>query len=227
TDPERFANAGTFEPLVVHTRPGTIFHARGTAPHGYYFETRMRLFDMLWHCLAKAMPGLLPAGHFATIFGTVIAGRHADTGRTYTMVEPQMGGWGATVDRDGIDAMYSTSHGDTYNCPAEIAEARYGFEVEQKELRQRTDNPTGWQGGRGVSTVYRLRAPAVLSVGMSHAEVPTWSLNQGRDGGINSLKVCEPGGSEKAFRFVSGLTLGPGSKVIIETAHGGGIQRLD
>ena len=94
TDPELFTNDVSFRPLEVITEPGTIFHATGTAPHGYYFETRIRLYDMLWQCMAQALPKRLPAGHFASICGTVIAGMHPDTGQGYTMVEPQMGGWG-------------------------------------------------------------------------------------------------------------------------------------
>jgi len=134
TDSERFANAGSFAPLEVLTEPGTVFHAGATAAHAYYFETRIRLIDMLWHCLSDAVPDRLPAGHFASIFGTVIAGVHPDTGRRYAMVEPQMGGWGATQTRAGQNAMFSTNHGDTFNCPVEIAEARYGFEVKEKSL---------------------------------------------------------------------------------------------
>lgn len=104
-DPTLFANAGSFGPLEVVTEPGSIFHAAGSAPHGYYFETRIRLYDMLWRCMAKALPERLPAGHFASICGTVIAGDHPDTGRRFTMVEPQMGDWGATSERNGLDAM--------------------------------------------------------------------------------------------------------------------------
>ena len=54
-------------------------------------------YDMLWQCMARALPERLPAGHFASICGTVLAGTHPDTGRRFTMVEPQMGGWGATA----------------------------------------------------------------------------------------------------------------------------------
>jgi N-methylhydantoinase B len=56
TDPTLFANAGSFRALEVLTEPGTIFHATGNAPHGYYFETRIRLYDMLWRCLARRCP---------------------------------------------------------------------------------------------------------------------------------------------------------------------------
>ena len=221
TDPERYANAGSFAPLAVRTRPGSIFEPGPDAAHGYYFETRIRLFDMLWHCLARAWPGRLPAGHFASIFGTVIAGLHPDTGRRYTMVEPQMGGWGATAARDGLDAMYSTSHGDTFNCPVEIAEARYGLIVEEKALGPRPDAPGAFAGGRGVRTRYRLRAPAMLSSGLSHARVPVWSCRTDVPGGTNRLTVGRRGGGCQDHAFVSGLALEPGDGVTVETAFGG------
>ena len=133
-DSGRVANAGSFRPLQVLTSPGSVFHAEGNAPHGYYFETRIRLYDMLWHCMATAFPDRLPAGSFGSICGTVLVGKHPDTGRTFAMVEPQMGGWGATPKRDGLDCMYSASHGETFNCPVEICEARYGVEVGWRKL---------------------------------------------------------------------------------------------
>ena len=58
-DPERLANFGSFAPLEVITKEGTVFHAGPTAPQGYYFENRIRLLDMLWQCMAKACPGRL------------------------------------------------------------------------------------------------------------------------------------------------------------------------
>src|ERR1051325_7152239 len=45
--------------------------------------------------------------------------------------EPQLGGWGGSASRDGNSAMYSAIHGHTFNCPAEVAEARYGMYVER------------------------------------------------------------------------------------------------
>ncbi|MEM7258145.1 MAG: hydantoinase B/oxoprolinase family protein, partial [Pseudomonadota bacterium] len=159
-DPDRFANHGSFKPLNVLTTPGTVFHADSSAPHAYYFEVRMKLIDMLWHCMARAMPGKLPQGHFASIFGTVIAGTHPDTRRRYVMVEPQMGGWGATAERRGQHAMFSTNHGDTFNCPVEIAEARYGFDILHKSLNTEHRPASAKPGGAGVAIAYQLRAPA-------------------------------------------------------------------
>lgn len=225
TDPERFANAGSFTPLEVLTKPGTIFHAGPTQAHAYYFETRIRLFDALWHCMAKAAPGLLPAGHFASIFGTVIAGVNPDTGRRYTMVEPQMGGWGATAERPGTSAMYSTSHGDTFNCPVEVAEARYGFEVVEKSLNLAPQRDCVHAGGHGVRTQYRLLSNATVSVGLSHGVVPVWSTDETCAGGTNRLRIRTALGENSQYCFASGLELLAGDRIEIETAFGGSLTK--
>ena len=221
TDPELYTNEGSFRPLRVITRPGSVFHAVGSAPHGYYFETRIRLYDMLWRCLAKSMPDRLPAGHFASICGTVLAGVHPDTGRHYTMVEPQMGGWGATSERSGLDCMYSSGHGETYNCPVEICEARYGLEVAWRRLGETGGGPGRYVGGRGLSASYRMRSPAILAAGYSRNRIPVWGLNGGADGGTNSLTVNRTDGRNESFAFVSDLRLEIGDEIVIETAHGG------
>ncbi len=226
TDPELFANAGSFRPLRVLTRPGTIFDAREPTPHGYYFETRIRLFDLLWRCMAGAMPDRLPAGHFGSVCGTVIAGRHPDTGRNFTMVEPQMGGWGATSERDGLDCMYSCSHGETFNCPAEICEARYGFDVDWKRMNDEIAGQGLHRGGKGMSVRYRLRAPAVLAVGFSRSRQPVWGSGGGDSGGTNRIRILRRNGGEEIFAFASDITLESGDRILVETANGGGWGRV-
>ena len=221
TDPTLFTNAGSFRALNVITEPGSVFHATGSAPHGYYFETRIRLYDMLWRCMAGALPERLPAGHFASICGTVIAGDHPDTGRRYTMVEPQMGGWGATAERDGLDAMYSASHGETFNCPVEICEARYGIDVGWKRLTGGARSEGRHRGGRGVSLSYRPRGAAILSAGYSRNRIPAWGSAGGGPGGTNSLSVVRADGTLEDYAFVSGLLLEPGDEIRITTANGG------
>lgn len=220
-DPQRFANAGSFRPLNVLTRENTIFHAGPTAPQGYYFETRIRLVDLLWQCIARALPGKLPAGSFSSIFGTVIAGNHPDTGRRYAMVEPQMGGWGATSTRDGVSAMFSTNHGDTFNCPVEICEARYGLEVMHKSLTEATRTDAANKGGRGVSLKYRLRSEATVSVGYTRGRIPVWSCEGCPPGGVNSFIVIRADGRDERHQFASGLKLHAGDSILIETANGG------
>ncbi|MEO2038587.1 MAG: hydantoinase B/oxoprolinase family protein, partial [Martelella sp.] len=89
TDADAPGNGGFFRPLKVVTKPGTIYHVEAPGALGYYAEVEIRLFDMLLRAMAEHFPGSVPAGNFASICGTNIGGPHPDTGRHYTIVEPQ------------------------------------------------------------------------------------------------------------------------------------------
>ena len=143
TEPDSPCNAGSFRPIRLLTREGSVFHAREPAPLGFYYEIELRVYDIMWRCLAQRMPERLAAGHFASVCGTFIGGIHPDTGRAYTIIEPQLGGWGARRGSDGNTAMFSSIHGETFNCPAEVNEARNGLYVDRMETQHRA----GWRGG--------------------------------------------------------------------------------
>ena len=221
-DPTQHASVGSFRPLEVLTRPGSLFEPTESAPHGFYFETRIRLLDLLWQCLAPALPNALPAGHFGTIGATVIAGEHPDSGRRTTLVEPQMGGWGATHERDGQSALFSTNHGDTFNCPAEITEARHGIDVRWRQLSEHPAGSGLHNGGRGLDTCYAMRAPATAAVGFSRSRQPVWGTQGGTAGGLNTVTLTRRSGDTEQLAFASGLDLDAGDSLRVETAGGGG-----
>ena len=135
------ANGGCFRPMTVKTREGTIYHAKEPAACGIYFETMIRLNDLLWRCLAEQITDELPAGNFSSICATIMGGVHPDTNRHYSIIEPEIGGWGAGKGFDGVNAMFCALHGDTFNCPAEVAETRYGVTVAQMALNATSPNP--------------------------------------------------------------------------------------
>jgi N-methylhydantoinase B len=223
TGPHTPCNGGAFRPLQVLTRPGSVFEPLEPAAHGFYFETRIRLHDLLWRCLATAMPDRLPAGHFASICSTVMGGVHPDTGRHYTIVEPQVGGWGACHDRDGLTAQYSGVHGDTFTCPAEIAEARHGLAVESVRLNPAPGGAGRRRGGRGVEITYRIRgASAFLSTGFGRSKAPPWGMQSGAAGTTNYVEVHRSAGEIERHAMATAVPLGCGDRVRIVTAQGGG-----
>jgi N-methylhydantoinase B len=228
TAPETICNAGSFRPLRLLTRPGSIFDPQEPAPQGYYFEVRARLSDMLWHGLAKAAPERFPAGHFASICGTVIAGIHPGTGRRFTMVEPQMGGWGATATRDGVNAQFSSGHGETFNCPVEIAEARYGLNYRRLSLNDEPGGEGRHCGGRGLIKEFAIGGPETeISIGYSRHRQKVWGLAGGAQGTTNRVEIDRGDGSRETHALVSGLPLAAGEVVRIVTAQGGGWGNAD
>ena len=224
TDPYSAANEGSFRPIRLLTRPGSVFEAIEPAPHGFYYEVELRVYDLMWRCLAPHMPDRLAAGHFASVCGTFIGGIHPDTGRQYTIIEPQLGGWGASRTGDGNSAIFCGFHGDTFNCPAEINEARNGLYVDRMELNMEPGGEGKFRGGRGIVMDYRVRADnGFLTVGYTRSKFPAWSLDGGHEGSPNYVRYIGKDGTSEHYAFVTGLTTHTDDIIRVITGNGGGI----
>ena len=222
-DPHGSANAGHFRPLTVLTRPGSVFDAAPPAACGIYYEVRIRLYDLLWRCLAEKAGVELPAGGFTSVCGTYIGGTHPDTGRHFTIVEPQLGGWGASADRDGNSALFSGSAGHTFNCPAEVAEARYGLFVEQLRLSDEPGGEGRFRGGKGIVLDYRVRSNGCfLTCSYSRNRHLPWPLAGGRPGSPNYVEVVRARRGVERHAVVTGLTVDEDDVIRIHTGTGAG-----
>lgn len=223
TSPEKIANGGTFRPLKVLLRHGSVFNPVYPAAMGIYYEIGVRLHDLIMRCLAQHMPGRLPAGGFASICGTLFGGIHPDTGRTYAVIEPELGGWGGSPAGDGTPGQFSAFHGETYNCPAEIAEARYGVTVDYLSFHDEDGGAGLHRGGKGVRIDYRIRSDnAWLTVAYTRSKVPPWPLKGGQPGSPNHIIIRRTNGEKERHSVVSGLTLNTDDVIQIMTATGAG-----
>lgn len=218
------ANAGSYRPLKVLTTQGTIFDPIMPAPCALYYETDIRINDILWRCLADIAEDKVTAGHFSSICGTFFGGTNPDNGQHFTIVEAQIGGWGAGKGMDGTSGMFSCFHGDTFNCPAEIAEARYGgVVVKQLALNDEAGGAGQYRGGKGICLEYQMREDnSWLTVGYSRSVIPPWGLNGGQDGTTNYVTVIRADGSTEKHYSKSGLILNKGDIIQVRTGNGGG-----
>jgi N-methylhydantoinase B len=217
------ANAGHFSPLRVLTRPGSVFDPDEGAACAVYYEVRMRLCDLILRCLAPHLDERLPAGSFASVCGTFIGGPHPETGRHFTIVEPQLGGWGGAAARDGNNAMFSGFHGDTYNCPAEVAEARYGMYVDRLSLSDEGGGEGQHRGGKGIVLEYRVRSDGCfLTCAYTRSVHPPWPLLGGMPGSSNYVEIVRANGAVERVAVVTTLELNRGDVIRIHTGNGGG-----
>ncbi|MEM8917194.1 MAG: hydantoinase B/oxoprolinase family protein, partial [Pseudomonadota bacterium] len=165
----------------------------------------------------------LPSGHFSSICGTFIGGIHPDTGRQYTIIEPQLGGWGAWEGSDGNPCIFSGFHGETYNTPAEISEARNGLFVDCMALNEAPGGEGEFSGGRGLVLEYRIRTETgFLTAGYTRSRIKPWSLSGAEEGSGNFVEVIKVDGSEATYSFVSGLGLTTDDVVRVVTSCGAG-----
>jgi len=223
TEPTSTSNGGTFRPLKVLTRPGSVFDAQIPTAQGFYFETLIRGHDLVLQCLARESPKLACAGTFSSIALVFVSGYHPDIGRHFNLVGPELGGWGASWNADGNNAMFSGIHGDTFNCPVEISETRYGIHVKRFGLNPTAAGAGQFNGGRGIVLEYSPRADgALLTVGFSRAVVPPWSLEGGNEGSPNYVQVVDEEGNSKRYAFDSNIPVGSAETIRVVTGNGAG-----
>lgn len=223
TSPERIANGGTFRPLKVLTRHGSVFDPIYPAAMGIYYEITIRVHDLIFRCLAEKVPHLLPAGGFASVCGTLFGGIHPDTGRPYAVIEPELGGWGGSPNGDGNSGQFSALHGETYNCPAEVAEARYGVTVDYLSFHDEEGGAGLHRGGKGVRIDYRIRSDnAWLTVAYTRSKVLPWPLLGGETGSPNHIIVARANGDKERHSVVTGLTLNTNDIIRVMSGTGAG-----
>ena len=223
TSPERIANGGTFRPLKVLTRKGSVFDPIYPAAMGIYYEITIRVHDLIVRCLAEKIPELLPAGGFASVCGTLFGGIHPDTGRPYAVIEPELGGWGGSPTKDGNSGQFSALHGETYNCPAEVAEARYGVTVDYLSFHDEEGGAGFHRGGKGVRIDYRIRSDnAWLTVAYTRSKVLPWPLLGGEPGSPNHVIIERANGEKERYSVTSGLTLNTNDIIRVMTGTGAG-----
>jgi N-methylhydantoinase B len=224
TDPSITASEGCFRVLEVVCPDGTIFTCNRPAPVSTYWETMLYAADLIWKALAPVLPHRLPAGHFLSVCGVVLAGLHPDTGELFLLVEPQAGGWGAGATKDGENGLVCVGDGETYVIPVEVCETRYGVLVDQYGF-DITDGGAGrYRGGRGLVRDYRITAEEAWFTGTfgRHKFLP-WGMVGGQPGSRNYTKIIFADGREPdIFGKTARYHLKKGDVARLITGTGGG-----
>lgn len=223
TDPDIPANGGCFRHVQIICPDATLLTAASPAPVSIYYESLVAVIELVWKALAPALPQHLPAGHYRTVGGTFLAGTHPDNGQFYVLGEPLLGGWGATHDRDGLNGMFCCANGETYNIPIELAESRYGVQIEQYAFHQEDGGAGQFRGGRGVVLDYRLTSDqAFLTVTYSRTRSRSWGLAGGRAGSPNRGEIHRADGRIEPCNMATAVPVKKGELIRTVMGHGGG-----
>ena len=97
--------------------------------------------------------------------------------------------------------MFSGFHGDTFNCPAEVAEARYGLYVDRLALNDEPGGEGEHRGGKGIVLDYRVRSNGCFfTCAYTRNKHKPWPLAGGREGSPNYAEVIRADGSIERVR---------------------------
>lgn len=221
--PQAPSNEGWFRPLTVVAPRGSVFTAEKPSPTGWYYEGSVHASELVWKALAGLMPERFSAGSYTSLCVVYLAGKDA-AGQPFIHIEPQHGGWGASEDADGANALIALTDGDTYNYSVEVIEARFPLLVRRYALNVEGGSGAGRRrGGFGVIRDYEVLedgASAYCSFGRT--QTPPWGVEGGAPGTPNLLQVEDCDGLTRNFGREPDIALKRGDLVRIITGGGGG-----
>ena len=224
TNPSQDANDGVFRPLEVITDKGSVLSAERPAPVSIYWESMLAGADLIWKALAPVVPHRLNAGHLLSVCSVVLSGQHQDTNEPFLIVEPSVGGWGASEGQDGARGQFCIGDGETYNVPVEVAETRYGVMVDEYSLHTDGAGAGEYIGGSGVIRSYKaLSDNQMVSVTFGRNKFVPWGMKDGQDGSSNEVYIEKANGEvDGPFGIYPRYPLNKGDVVKLVTATGGG-----
>jgi len=224
TNPSQDANDGVFRLLEVITDKGSVVSAERPAPVSIYWESMQAGADAIWKALAPHIPHRLSAGHLLSVGSVVLSGVHPDTKDPFLIVEPSVGGWGASEGQDGARGQFCIGDGETYNVPVEVAETRYGIMVEEYSLHTDGGGAGEYIGGSGAVRTYKaLTDNQFVSVTFGRHKFAPWGFNGGNDGSPNKVYFEKATGeTDGPYGIYPRYPLNTGDSVRLVTATGGG-----
>jgi len=190
-DPHESINQGHLESIDVICPEGNVFNALFPAPTSCYWETLFYAADLIWKALVLDFPDRLTAGHFLSVVTETISGIDPRDGKYKILNEPNPGGWGAGIDKDGESCLVSIADGEMLNHPVEVLEINYPIRVECMRLNLEGGIGHGtFRGGFGMIKDYRIFADgAILMCSINKTKYPPWGVNGGGDGSINHIVI--------------------------------------
>ncbi|MBC8316490.1 MAG: hydantoinase B/oxoprolinase family protein [Desulfobulbaceae bacterium] len=219
-------NSGSYRPIHILTRPGSILHALPPAPVAAgNVETSQRIVDVLFGALAQAAPALIPAASCGSMNNISIAGINSRTGKDFTYYETIGGGMGARPCQDGLSGIH-THMTNTMNTPIEALEHSYPFQIEEYSIRKDSGGRGKQRGGDGIVRSYRFLDKAHVSLLTERRELTPYGLNGGENGSSGSNYLIRDGKRKKLDGKVN-LDVRKDDRIVIETPGGGGWGEKD
>ena len=216
------SNAGGMRPLEIIAPEGTIVNARPPAAVcGGNVETSQRIVDVLYRCLAQAIPDRIPAASQGTMNNVTFGGIDPRTGQAVAYYETVSGGMGARPTMDGLSGVH-THMTNSLNTPVEALEHAYPIRIARYSLRRGSGGRGKWRGGEGIIREIQFLTKAQLTLLSDRRRFPPYGLSGGEAGESGSNVVVRNDGTEEQFPSKFTTWVRPGDTISIQTPGGGG-----
>ena len=223
TDGAVMANSGAYRPIEVICREGSIANCRAPAPVANRMATGHRIVTTVLGALAEAAPDRIPAAYYGVSY---VLNLHAPdplvAGETRVYFEVEVGGWGGHPSGDGADG-FSCGFHNLANSPIEMCEVLFPITFTEYGLIQGSGGDGQHRGGLGLAREWRLDADwGTVSGNFERFRHGPYGLAGGAPGSQGRFLHIEENGETVLPSKISGVRLGRGDRIRLETSGGGG-----
>jgi N-methylhydantoinase B len=225
-DPRTPKNEGTFRPVMVKAKEGTIVWPRPPAPVTLSTNhCAQEVAEAIIKALAPSCPDRVLAG-WSRRFRIAIQGVNPRTKRRFIWhLFHARGGGGASAAGDGWEtAGEGQAAGGIKFGSVEVAEARFPLFFERHEFRPGSAGDGRLRGGVGSVLDLRMETtePARGNTAGDGVRHPAYGILGGRDG-LPHRYVLLTNGHKRVLKTKEvGIPIPPGALFLIESAGGGG-----
>jgi N-methylhydantoinase B len=218
------ANAGCLAPITFVIPPTTFLGVTAPRPVAGYTETILRMIGVLFGALAKCDSARATAAPFGTINALSLSGHRAN-GERWVMFSFFGGGLGGNPQSDGLNHANNPISTATIP-PVEILEAAYPVMFTQWALRPDSAGIGQHRGGLGAIYEIEVLSPGGAEVSLlgERGRFAPFGVAGGGPGAMNRFTWDTTDGPRQPpmTSKVTGVKLGPGQRVRLETPGGGG-----
>ena len=221
TDSSIPINGGCFRPVELVLPAGSLVNPREPAPVNSRTSTIKRIAGSIIGALRQARPEDAPADAAAALHVLAFGGTRED-GSRYVVGELIASGSGASLGKDGVDVI-ETDGSNCMNLPVEALEMDVPIRIHRSELRSDSGGRGAFRGGLGISREYEVLAGEVVLThrGERHRR-PARGTAGGGPGACAHSVIRRADGTEEINPSKTVARLGPGDRVEVHTAGGGG-----
>ncbi|OIJ63873.1 hydantoinase B/oxoprolinase family protein [Streptomyces mangrovisoli] len=215
-------NGGSFKPLDVITRPGSMLAAIEPAACQYYYSHLGLVIDLVVRALAPALPERAAAASYGDSMIVQFTGLDPRSGKLFVSQEATVGGWGAWAAGDGESCLINNVNGSLRDMPVEVLETLFPVRVEEYAVRPDSAGAGRTRGGNGVVRQYRFTADQSLSLWWERSVTPAWGLFGGAAGAPPRVTLNPGGAGARELLKANALAVSEGDVLRCESGGGGG-----
>jgi N-methylhydantoinase B len=225
-DPRTPKNEGTFRPVTVKAKEGTIVWPRAPAPVTLSTNhCAQEIAEAIIKALAPSCPDRVLAG-WSRRFRIAIQGVNPRTKRPFIWhLFHARGGGGASAAGDGWEtAGEGQAAGGIKFGSVEVAETRFPLFFKQHEFRPGSAGDGRFRGGVGSVLELRMETtePAKGNTAGDGVRHPSYGILGGRDGLPHRYRMVSRGATRELKTKEIGIPILPGTVFLIDSAGGGG-----